>query len=245
MYPSDSTAAVQQCVTAHAIGGRTVLSAGLWLMSATVTINSTGSSFDFGGTGWSSTILWSMDANLFRWTGDTTHLTLHDLAIASVGTPKSPSSTAIYFDKSCQYSIISNILITGSQPIAQHPELKPTAVGGGFDLGIYTQTVTVDNCYIWSAAGFGVKIGYGAEVRIGGGRFEGVTPETGIGVWLTGGNGGVHLTSTDVGLWKTGLLSNQTCRPGVEAWCGGNFASNREVFLTHATLDSCGTVRSH
>jgi hypothetical protein len=240
-YPADATEAVQQCVREQQAGGRVLLPAGLWLISATVAVNSSGSAFDFGGTGWSSIVLWSQDSNLFAWAGDTTHLTLHDLAITSIGAPKSLASTAIRFGTSCQYSIISNVLITGSQPIAQHPELKPTPVGGGFDLGQYTQTVSVDTCYIWGAAGFGVKVGYGAEVRISGGRFEGVSADKGVGVWLTGGNGGVHLTTTDVGLWKIGLLSNQTCRPGVEPWCGGNFASNREIFLTHATLDSCDT----
>ena len=236
---TDATSAVSKCIGQQSTSsGRVVFPPGLWLLTQTVTVNTT-TPFDLGGQGWSSNVLWSMDAHLFEFVGDTQHLTMHDLAISSVGATKSPTSTAVRFTTSFQYSVITNVLVwgTGSIPTpVGGPKLAATPAGGGFDFGTYTQTVTLTDCYVWTAKGFAVKIGHGAEVRIGGGRFEGVTPRSGIGVWATGGNGGIHLTSTDIGTWSIGFLANQSTPSAALP-----FGSNREIFMTHATLDSCGT----
>ena len=235
---TDASQAVQQCIHQTQAGGRLSFPAGQWLVSQTIMVKSGGSSFDLGGTGWSSNVLWAADEHLFQWVGMAHQVTLHDLAITSVGQNKSPGSTAIRFTEGLRDSVIFKVLVmgTGGGPLAGGLH-KTTAAGGGFDLGVETLTVELTYCEVWTATGFGVKVGWGAEVRIGGGRFEGASTSTGIGVLLTGGNGGVHLTTTDVGLWHIGLLSNQSdpaqhsnVRPG---------GSNRELFLTQATLDSC------
>ena len=233
---ADASSAVQQCVRQTEAGGRLSFPPGHWLVTETIFVNVSGGGFDLGGTGWSSNVLWAADSHLFQWVGMAHQLTLHDLAITSVGQSKSPGSTAIRFTAGVQDSVISKVLIIGTGAVAggQH---TTTAAGGGFDLGVMTLTVDLTDCEVWTASGFGVKVGHGAEVRIGGGRFEGKNTSTGIGVHLTGGNGGVHLTTSDVGLWHIGLLSNQSDPKQHSNVAPGG--SNRELFLTQATLDSC------
>jgi hypothetical protein len=79
--------------------------------------------------------------------------------------------------------------------------------------------------------GDGIRIGHGSQIVVAGGRVIGYgMRDTGSrGIWLRGDNGGVHLVATDLIKLGEGLRIEST-------WGRG---SNREVFLTHATLDSC------
>lgn len=76
------------------------------------------------------------------------------------------------------------------------------------------------------------QIGRGSEVRILGGRIIGPANRSdgSIGVHATGGNGGVHVAEVDVIGLGTGVLLDAS----------GGAGSNREVFITHATMDSDG-----
>ena len=76
------------------------------------------------------------------------------------------------------------------------------------------------------------QIGRGSEVRILGGRIIGPANKSdgSVGVHATGGNGGVHVAETDVIGLGTGVLLDAS----------GGAGSNREVFITHATMDSDG-----
>ena len=150
----DVGAAVQQCIRRTEAGGRLSFPAGLWLVSQTIFVNaSAGLNFDLGGTGWSSNVLWDHDSHLFQWSGMAHQLTLHDLAITSVGQSKSAGSTAIRFTDGVQDSVISKVLIIGSG--AAVAGKKTTPAGGGFDLGVETLTVDVTDCEVWTASGFG------------------------------------------------------------------------------------------
>jgi hypothetical protein len=46
-----------------------------------------------------------------------------------------------------------------------------------------------------------------------------------------GNNGGVHIVDTDIIVLGTAILIEDTY----------GYGSNREIFLSHATMDSCGT----
>jgi nitrous oxidase accessory protein NosD len=106
-------------------------------------------------------------------------------------------------------------------------------MGSGLVVDGVMDTTTLDHCLLWGVTGTGVRVARGSEVRIVGGRIIGATnPYQGIGagstgVHLAGGNGGVHILTTDI-------ISLGTClkigEPGA--------VSNREVFITHATFDS-------
>eukprot|EP00911_Craspedida_sp_UC1_P000056 UC1_evm1s46 len=108
------------------------------------------------------------------------------------------------------------------------------AIGSGFDLGNVTDTVAVRNCLLWFGSGTGIRIGHGSEVRVEGGRFIGTKTQGGpldsIGVHVTGNNGGVHIVSTDIISWGTGMQLDASNGQG----------SNREIFVSHGTLDSNG-----
>ncbi len=91
-------------------------------------------------------------------------------------------------------------------------------------------TTTISHCLVWGGLnGTGIKVAAGSEVRIIGGRICGDhrRPGRSVGVLLTQNNGGVHIVSTDLIGVYVGL---QIGEPGLP--------SNREVFITHATLDS-------
>jgi hypothetical protein len=112
---------------------------------------------------------------------------------------------------------------------------------GPMGSGIVTErvcdTTTFEHCLMWGrVGGVGIRVARGSEVRIIGGRIIGEhRGVSGVGVELTGDNGGVHIVTTDLIGLETGLRIGRS----------GN-RSNREVFITHATLDGCvhGLVQS-
>ena len=72
------------------------------------------------------------------------------------------------------------------------------------------------------------------EVRGEGGRYIGNKNNGGgkdsIGIHVTGNNGGVHVVSSDIISWGVGMQLDQSNGQG----------SNREIFISHGTLDSNG-----
>eukprot|EP00750_Incisomonas_marina_P005947 INCI14246.3.p1 GENE.INCI14246.3~~INCI14246.3.p1 ORF type:complete len:303 (-),score=50.38 INCI14246.3:625-1533(-) len=151
---------------------------------------------------------------------------MSDLLIASTITTKSETSTAVRFTGGVAKSQFSQLTLMGQNGGGP---LDTVVFGGGFDFGNITDTVTVRDTVIWGHSGDAVRIGRGSEVRIIGGRFIGFD-KTGhsVGVHVTGNNGGVHVTTTDLIGGHIGMLIDDSNGAG----------SNREIFLTHATLDS-------
>ncbi len=96
-----------------------------------------------------------------------------------------------------------------------------------------TDTNTIRDCFFWRITGTGIEIGHGSEVRVFGGRMIGTAARNdgSIGIRVTGNNGGVHIDSTDIIALNTAVVLEDAY----------GFGSNREIFITHATLDSCGT----
>lgn len=182
------------------------------------------------GQGRSTVFVWASTANLIEFSGKPgpteaawSRLTLDGMAVESmVSAAPDNLSCAINFTAGVTQSLLSNIIIAPG-----NPNVSP---GGGIDLGPLTDTVTLDNCVMY-IGGTGVRIGRGSEVRIKGGRISGVASVaalTGVGVHVTGNNGGVHVIGTDVIGHRIGVLLDDSSGAG----------SNREIFLSQATLDS-------
>lgn len=217
------TSAVQAAINAamSAGGGTVYFPSGNYLINSTLTIN-TQVRLEILGNGLTSTISWGFNGNLFQWAAGIScrEVIFRDLRIVPT-INLSASSSAIYCTGGVERSIFSNLLVINS---------------GGFNVGtaIYmngvSDTTTISNCVFWGVIGKGIRIGHGSEVRVIGGRILGVNRTVGsIGIHVTGDNGGVHVFGTD--------LIN--CEYGMRIDNSSGAGTNREIFTSHATFDSC------
>lgn len=142
------------------------------------------------------------------------------------------SSAAFSCESGARFMLFDHVLVTTTT--SHWP-------GSGIAIFGRTDTVTIRDCLFSGLSGTGVRIGNGAAVWIVGGRLigRGSTAEErlngSIGVHLSGGNGGVHIVGTDVIQWQWGVRTDFSPPPPP---LPGN-ESNREIFITHATLDTC------
>ncbi len=187
------------------------------------------------GNGWSSNILWAFNNHLFYWPYSCREVTIRDLTITSWAVNKSPQFAAFNCNGGIERTVFDhvNVIYDFSNPTPTNLPgsgilCNPTAFFAG--CAIY-------ECLFFGIQGTGIRLGNGAEVRIIGGRVIGTrlspsypnyTPGS-IGIQFTGDNGGVHIVSTDV----YGL------EQGVRIENSSGLGSNREIFITDATLDSC------
>jgi hypothetical protein len=109
---------------------------------------------------------------------------------------------------------------------------KSYPVSGGIAMAGVADTNTVRDVGMWVIKGTGIQIGYGSEVRILGGRIIGaaIRFDESIGIHVTGNNGGVHVENTDIIGLAIGILIENSNGAG----------SNREIFISQATIDSNG-----
>jgi hypothetical protein len=239
---ADCTAAIQAALDAAvgAGGGTVFIPAGLWRVAGGVTVAPPKTvPLSLRGEGWASALLWERDADLLTFApanGEPlAHALLTDFAVLCGGAaPKSAASAALRFPAGIVRSTLSTLLFYGSGPLPNASLGSAVACGTNLDLGgrAVTDTVTVRDTLHWFFRGTGVVIGRGSEVRLLGGRLVGMGTRSdgSVGVHVTGNNGGVHVSETDViGLGTGVLLSNDS-----------GAGSNRETFITHATMDSDG-----
>jgi hypothetical protein len=204
---------------------------GNYHIGSTVTIDNADSigTFSIRGDGPSSVVLWSADSHLFSFQSDTpvNFLNMHEFTIASAESDKSSTSSAIHFTAGITKSSIHTLWFIGKN--SNVGAVSTFLLGSCLDLGTITDTVSVTDVLIWGHTGDGIKIGKGSEVRISGGRVISFNKlDNSVGIHVTGGNGGVHVWSTDLIGGNIGMLIDNTSGAG----------SNREIFLTHATIDS-------
>lgn len=231
---------VDGCLSDAACSGL-YFTAGRYLLNETVIFNhdlrpAGATPLTLHGQGRSVVLVWAFDGNLLLFTGAPgpteaawDRLTVENLVVEAAGAPQSGEYCALNFTSGLTQSLLANIVISAA--------LGPggTRPGGGFDLGPLTDTVTVDNCLMY-VIGIGIRIGRGSEVRVKGGRIcgdAGSRSLAGVGIHVTGNNGGVHVIGTDVIGHMIGVLLDNSSGAG----------SNREVFLAQATLDSNFQVR--
>ena len=233
---TDDTAAFQRAFDAlGTVPGQVRVPTGDFLLTATVRTSSPGM-FSVRGDGPGSNLLWATDSNLlsFEAPGPVGMATLADFTVSSIAPAKSAASAALAFPAGLVKSQIENVQLIGAGGLPSGTVPGTVAIGTGFDLGNVTDTVAIRNCLLWFGSGTGIRIGRGSEVRVEGGRFIGTKNDGGspdsIGVHVTGNNGGVHVVSTDIISWGTGLQIDQSNGQG----------SNREIFISHGTLDSNG-----
>lgn len=183
------------------------------------------------GVGFSSTLLWDADSDLFTWlsTSPTAEVLVADLCIASTSSPKSPTSAALRFKSGVVKSVFQNLLFLGAGAVPG-TSITTQALGTCIYGGVVTDTVTITDVVMWFLQGTGVYVGHGSEVRIIGGRIIGlaVRNDGSIGVHVTGNNGGVHVIGTDVIALQYGVVLDNSSGAG----------SNREIFINQATMDS-------
>ena len=232
---TDVTAAMQRCLSgcvADAACTTVHFAAGRYLLKQTIAIDhdrrpAGAPPLTLHGEGRGAVLVWGFaGGNLLEFRGKPipgigagwTRLAVSDLVVeAAKPAAMSTSVAALNFTTGVTQSLFSNVVVMG---------------GGGIDLGPLTDTVGVDNVLMEGLVGTGIKIGRGSEVRISNGRICGNGPingnAQGIGVHVTGGNGGVHIISTDLIGHRIGLRLDNSSGAG----------SNREIMLSQATLDS-------
>jgi hypothetical protein len=237
---TDCTAALQAALDAAvgARGGTVFVPAGVWRVAGQVRVApGTSVPLTLRGEGWGSALLWESDADLLTFApadgSQLAHALFADFAVLCAGAaPKSARSTALRFASGIVRSTLSTLLFYGAGPLPNASLGSAVACGTNLDLGgsAITDTVTVRDSLHWFFGGTGVVIGRGSEVRVLGGRLvgPGARNDGSIGVHVTGNNGGVHVSETDVIGLETGILLDNASGAG----------SNRETFITHATMDS-------
>lgn len=221
---ADDTSAVQAAVDAavKARGGHVYFPAGKYRITRSLEFSGA-DRFDVTGDGRTSILLHESNEPLLLWKENAPcrESSVRNLAFFSVKNRKSPDVAVIDCRGGTERSFFSNLLFSSS--------------GAGMGSGIFVEkvmdTTTLDHCLMWEIGGTGLKVARGSEVRIFGGRITGSNPYVGVGqttaIHLTGGNGGVHVVTTDLIGVHTGLRIGDPGAP-----------SNREVIITHATFDS-------
>ena len=228
---NDDTKAIRKTISAaqsSSNGGTIYFPSGEYLVTGTL-LFTTQKIVEIRGNGWSSNIKWAFNGHLFKWTSEIScrEITMGDLKITSVIVSKSAGNAAVLCAGGVERSYFDHLLIAPGNLGNPTTETKP---GSGIIFTGVSDSTTIHQCQFWGIKGTGIKIGRGSEIRIEGGRIIGVGTrnDSSIGVHLTGNNGGVHILTTDIiGLHEGVRIENLGA------------GSNREVMLTHSTLDSC------
>ena len=246
---ADDSPAIQRAIDAclgrepAGSGGTLYFPAGAYRVTRTLNFTATGGlalpPHAIVGDGWTSLLLWDTDeaSDLLHWPTLAAHVNVRDFAVVGIGAAKRPNSTAMRFGEGVAQSTFNRLLWCGARACCGLlPGRNVSFLGGALDLGTLTDTVEVVESVAWAIRGTGIKIGHGSQVLIRGGRvigggWGGPDPPPkrpgNIGVHLTGNNGGVHITDTDLIAMHDGMIIENSSGAG----------SNREIFITHATFD--------
>jgi hypothetical protein len=140
-----------------------------------------------------------------------------------------PASAAFYCAGGCQNTLFENLYVM--------PNFAGSTVGTVIYIAGLADTINVENCEFWHVKGSGVRAASPSSAQPSSSIFISCTRITGIdypgsvGIRLSGNTGGVFIESSDaIGLDAGVHVAD-------EAGVGGN----RELFLTHVSLDSCNT----
>ena len=242
---TDDTRAFQNCVTAALTAGaaRIYFPAGSYVLTAPITL-ARKATVDLAGDRQSSVLIWKHPGHGIWWKGvPTVRSSVRDLRIAAAG-PKNAESAAIHCDSGATDTLFENLWLDSFDE-----GRSSVPIGMLFGDGRYTTdkdaratlNVTVENCYFCDISRVGLSVGAQGEFRVTGGRFIAANLSSGycvgsIGILLRGWMGGFHLTDTDVSCFEVGMQIGAARRDEHP-----DAIPNREIFITHATPDSCRT----
>lgn len=221
---ADDTDAAQAAVDAavKARGGRVHFPSGAYRLTRTITVASS-DRMDLTGDGFSSVLLHAGPEHCLAWKEGCAcrESSVRDLCIVAAGQSKAPGTAAIACLGGAERSLFSHLLLTGGD----------IRMGSGILTRGVADTTALIQCVMWGVTGTGLEVARGSEVRLLGGRIIGFTRDEhpSVGVAITGNNGGVHILTTDI----IGLGT------AVKIGGGPGAPSNREIFITHATVDGC------
>lgn len=224
---ADDTAAIQAALdaAAKAGGGHVHFPAGRYRVVRTLVLASA-DRLDLTGAGASSVLLHESDEPLLLWPEHVAcrESSVRHLVFESVKQDKSPATAVFDFRGGAERTLFSHLFFKSNG----------ATIGSGVSVQKVMDTVTFDQCLIWGPMrGTGIRVCRGSAVLVFGGRIIGNDPYKGvigssIGIHLTTDNGGVHVVGTDIIGLGTGMKIGEVGQ-----------TSNREVFLTHTTFDSC------
>lgn len=242
---ADDTNAVQGAVAAAlaARAGRVYFPAGSYVLTAPIVLSTQGT-VDLAGDGQSSILVWKHKGHAIWWKGvAAARSSVRDLRVAASG-PKAADSAAICCDSGATDTSFDNLWLDSLDG-----GRSSVPIGMLFGDGRYTTdkdaratlNVTVENCYFCDISHVGLSVGAQGEFRVTGGRFIAANLSSGycagsIGILLRGWMGGFHLTDTDVSCFEVGMQIGAARRDEHP-----DAIQNREIFITHATPDSCRT----
>jgi len=219
---ADDTRAAQAAVDAalKAGGGRIHFPAGRYRITRSLRFSSV-ERVDVTGDGASSTLLHENDEPLLIWPEGVScrEVSVRHLRVQSTTHDKSPEAAVISCLGGVERSLFHHLLFFADS----------VRSGSGILTQQVADTTTLESCVMWRIGGTGLRVARGSEVRVIGGRItgDGSLRKENIGIHLVGDNGGVHVVTTDLIGLHTSMRIGE---PG--------HASNREVFITHATFDS-------
>ncbi len=225
----DDTRAAQSALDAaiKVGGGHVHFPAGRYRITRSLTLSSS-DRLDITGDGATSVLLHEADEPLLLWKEGAAcrECSVRHLCFTSTGRNKSRGTAVIACLGGAERAFFSHLLFNTAN----------ARMGSGLVVQGVMDTTTLEHCVMWGPiSGTGVRVAAGSEVRIFGGRiigshgiYESAPNRESVGVHLAGGNGGVHIVTTDIIALGTALQIGEAGNP-----------SNREVFITHATFDSC------
>ena len=228
---ADDTSAIQAALT-YAATTKNVsvyIPSGTYKITSSIVVpTSAGTnilSVDVYGDGYSSQILQYNNSSVFLFANLTYEVSFRNLSVIPKTVVTGTTSALFYFANGNCESYFENIIYYPSAG-------DSTNKGASFYVcpaGTLNDSVSFQNCEAVVTV-YGYCIGTGSSIFINGGRIIGNYPTnaTSIGLYLTGGNGGVWVWATDFIAHGTAVL--------VSADSG---TSNREIFAVQAAFDSC------
>lgn len=238
---TDAFQAAADAVQAATNGGAIFVPAGRWNISNVF--------FDVQkrvqivGVGRSSEIVWTGTGHLFEWdpTVSFKEGLVKDITITP-GHANNVTHSVFYCAGGAERTSFQNVhtsIPLDSSRVGTVIDLVGNHSSGDF-VGP-SDTVYISDCVFWAVKKTGIRIGPGSRIFIQHCTVTGDRTSGSKAVHVTGGNGGVEISDCDFDAPEVGIhvtdegYKNQGVNP-VNPYLVG---SNREIFQSHVTLDSC------